>query len=153
MGVHITTGIKKTVSSVGESEVTINNVIQGLDSDNPLVTSEDLVVDHVDVKSWTLDQTQAAAFNLDIMTLIDVATLAEVAFVHIQCHKVITSNTERATPIRFDLDLGANNLGKVSQFSVFDLEDFQHNGITVSDITIGNTTKAILTVVFGLNKA
>jgi len=152
MGVRIITEINRTIDSVDSSEVKVSNVIQGVNASNPLLTSNDLVIDHMDTKTWVLDQSQATAFSLDIMGLINSASTTEIKFIHIQCHKVVSSNRERQVPIKFALSLDGSSAGKVSQFSMFDVENFPFSAVTVGAMTLGTDEKCVLTVVFGLDK-
>lgn len=152
MGLRITTEIKHDISEANQSLVNVSNVIQGLTSDNPLVTTEDLVIDNFDSKTWILDETQAASFVLDVMTLVNTASISEVKFIHIQCHKYVTSNRERLTPIKFRLNLAGNPAGSMSQFSVFNVADWQHAVVSIDNITVASNEKAVLRVVIGLDK-
>jgi hypothetical protein len=152
MGLRITTEIKHDISEANQSLVNVSNVIQGLTSDNPLITTEDLVVDNFDSKTWILDETQATSFTLDVMTLINTASISEVRFVHIQCHKYVTSNRERLTPIKFRISLDSNVVGNMSQFSAFNVSDWQHSTVSIDNITVASNEKAVLRVVIGLDK-
>lgn len=153
MGVKISTQLEETFSPTIDSGVAVNNIVQGLSADNPLVTSDDLIVDHMDVKSWRLDETSGPAFSLDLFTLINAGTLSsEAKFIHVQCHKYVTSDKDRVSPIRFQLATDQGTIGNMSQYTIVDISSFVPTQLTVSNVAVGTGVEAVLTVVIGLDK-
>ncbi len=153
MSIRVNTEIKKTISSIVESELLIKNTIQAVTSDNPNITTDDLNVDHVDVKTWNLTVTQGTSFSLDILTLLNVVTLSsELKFLHIQCHRLVKSDRAAITPYRFTLVSDQGSIGNVSQFTLANIDTFGFTTLTVSNVVIPANEEATLTVVFGINR-
>jgi len=153
--IRIGTNIKKTISQVNESEIQINNIIQAITSDNPLATGSDLIIDYIDVKSWTLKQNEGASFALDILSLIDATILnmgGSLRFLHIQCHKDLVSKKERITPLKFEIKNNNISFCKTSQFTLANIEALSWTDLEVSNIVMGVNEQAVLTVVIGLDK-
>lgn len=155
MAIKWITQIQKSISDIIGSEININNTVQALSTDNPLLTTNDLIIDHTDIKTWNLDQASGAAFSLDIFSLLNIATanLDEKAkIIHVQCHKRILKSTDRVTPIRFQVSADGNAIGKMSQLSLVTIDELFWTTLTISDIVLGAGEEAILTILIGVDK-
>lgn len=116
----------------------------------------DFVADYCAVDSWELDSTTGPAFTENVLDVIESsASIETVTFIHVQCYKKVVTATDKADPIRFELELLGNPIGKASQFQ---LGNYNPGAITTGDITVKAVevpvnTLAILVVVIGFKKA
>ena len=110
-------------------------------------------VDHADTSSWKLDTATGAAFSLDVASLVNNGTAAEIKVVHVQCRVIKGAPEEEEFPAKFNVTLGTTSLGKMGQITMADMEAFTQSIFTISDVTVPTGRRAILTVTFVVDKA
>lgn len=134
---------------VGLPKQVVNNLIVAKSGS----TSPEMTYNHADTKTWEFDTARGSAFTLDIMTLIHDATAAEVVGIHIFCYKKKLLAQDKHDTRLFNLSVGANSFGAMSQFTLMNIAGFPFTNLTVSNIVVPANEQAVLKVMFILNKA
>lgn len=151
--IQILSQIKFLYSDELNSNATISNKINGrVTASSPAIVGE-MLIDHADSMSWVLDETTGPAFNLDVVSLINNASAGEINAIHVQCHKIIEDNDDNTDPVRFGVTLGAVDLGEMSQFQLTNMKNFSQSTLTIDSVEVQAGEKALLIVVFSLDKA
>ena len=151
MQLNVITKIDKVVSSkLGNQEI-LNNSFTGRSVESLSPQGQEMLITQADSKEWIFDATTGAAFNLDILPLIN-ATIDEVKFIHIECYKEVLLTGDTHAPIRFSLDWGGAVMGKMSQFQIANADSLTAANITISNVEVTGTDNAVLQLIVGLKK-
>lgn len=122
-----------------DAGVTVSVTTEGLDGD--------FKVEAVEIQNYLIDKGQSASFSLDLFDTIKIDKV-KATFLHIFCYDV--SGDENSVPegINFRLKMGAVVIGRMSQFQMVNLSNY--NLDIVADQIIVNTGKvANLVVIVG----
>lgn len=148
--ITLTTNVK--LETVAGINATVSNSLVGKSEGVTIATGE-IAIDHSDMSSWNLDTAKGAAFNLDVMSLVNNVSAGEVKAVHIQCRTIKTEATHTEFPVPFNVSLGAASLGSMNQFTIGGVSGFTQSTLTISNVVVPANRRAVLTVVFAIDKA
>ena len=121
-------------------------------SEGVTLATGEVAIDHSDISSWNLDTTKGAAFLLDVMSLINSGTSGEIKAVHIQCRTIKMEPSQTEYPVPIEINLGGTALGSMSQLTLSGLEGFTQATLQVSSVQVPADRRAVLTVVFAVDK-
>lgn len=151
MLIKVSTKVEKEVSSTLGNKEILNNSFTGRSVASTLPQGQEMIVNQADSKEWILNATTGPAFNLNLLPLLN-AAIGEVKFIHIECYKEFLKIGDVHAPIRFTLNWGGTNMGKMSQFQLANADSLTAANITISNVEVTGTDNAVLQVVFGLKK-
>lgn len=149
MKLSITTKLDKSINESLGNKTILNNTFSGSSIPSLSPQGQEMIIDQADSKEWILDASTGAAFDLDLLTVLN-TTIDKIKFIHIQCYKNFQSVGDVPAPIRFSLNIDGTLLGKLSQFQIANADSLTAANITVSAIEVTGDEQAVLQVVFGI---
>lgn len=151
MFIKVKTQVDKTVSESLGNQTILNNSIDGRSIASAVSQGQEMLIDQADSKEWILDVTSGPAFTLDLLTVLN-TTIDKIKFLHVQCYKNVIDPGDVNAPIRFSLNWDSTAMGKMSQFQLANADSLTAANITLSNVEVTGTDKAILQVVFAIKQ-